>query len=378
VPTNDLGRALAAQREDLHRVIDAVLARAWLVHGPEHAAFERDLAAYVGVAHAVGVASGTDALELALRAVRSDCRDVVVTVANAGGYASVAARRAGLRVRYCDVDPGTHLLDLAHLAGVLDAEVCAVVVTHLYGRLADVAAVRAVVEPWGAAVVEDCAQAFGAVHGGARGGVGAGALGDAAAFSTKNLGGIGDGGMVLTRNTELADKIRALRVHGESRRYYYDAVGGNFRLDAIQAAALRVKLRHFDDWQKKRRALADAYSRKFREAGLAGAGGIILPEAVYKGSGAVHYHTYHQYVIRTDDRDGLQTGLKERGIGTAIYYPLGLHLQKCFADLGYRPGDFPVTEKACREVLALPIYPELSENQQDDVVAGIGEYFRKS
>jgi len=373
----------------MDRKILDVLGSQGFVLGHEVEALEKELAARHGVPDAVGVSSGSDALLVSLMALGIGEGDSVVTTPFTFFATAGAVTRLGAQPVFCDIEKTTFNLSPDALERVLNHEirekgnrrVKAVIPVHLYGQCADMDRINDLARVFGLAVVEDACQAVGSEYpsrDGIRPACSLGDVGTLSFYPTKNLGGIGDGGMVLTRNTELADKIRALRVHGESRRYYYDAVGGNFRLDAIQAAALRVKLRHFDDWQKKRRALADAYSRKFREAGLAGAGGIILPEAVYKGSGAVHYHTYHQYVIRTDDRDGLQTGLKERGIGTAIYYPLGLHLQKCFADLGYRPGDFPVTEKACREVLALPIYPELSENQQDDVVAGIGEYFRKS
>ncbi len=175
----------------------------------------------------------------------------------------------------------------------------------------------------------------------------------------------------------MAARIRTLRVHGESRRYYYDAIGGNFRLDALQAAALRVKLRHFAEWQEKRRENAAYYDAAFERSGLVSGGQVVPPAAVYKDSGAVDHHTYHQYVIRAKERDGLQAFLKERGVGSAVYYPLGLHMQKCFADLGYKAGDFPVTEKASREVLALPMYAELTREQQDLVVSGVTEFYGK-
>jgi dTDP-4-amino-4,6-dideoxygalactose transaminase len=181
--------------------------------------------------------------------------------------------------------------------------------------------------------------------------------------------------MVLTDNARLADKLRMLRVHGGIAKYHYKRLGGNFRLDALQAAILRVKFRHLDDWQQKRRERADYYSRKFAESGLESSGLVKTPVAIYKDCGARNYHTYHQYVIRTKNRDRLQAHLKAKGVGTSIFYPLSLHQQECFADLGYKKGDFPISERAAREVLALPIYPELTVEQQDYIIETIREFF---
>lgn len=365
VPINDLARALALQREDLHRAIDAVLARGRLVHGPEHAAFERDLAACVGVAHAVGVASGTDALELALRAVRTDGRDVVVTVANAGGYASVAARRAGLRVRYCDVDPGTHLLDPAHLAGVLDAEVCAVVVTHLYGRLADVAAVRAVVEPWGAAVIEDCAQAFGAVRGGARGGVHAGSLGDAAAFSfypTKNLGALGDGGAVTTDRADVAARVTRLRQYGWGEKYrIVDDGGRNSRLDEIQAAVLRYRMPLVAAGNARRREVIARYA-------------AAAPASVRVLDAVGPEHAAHLAVVEADDAARLAAHLRTWGIMSEVHYPVPDHHQPAFLTEGRSPVSLPVTESLVGRVLSLPCFPELTDAEIERVCRALAAY----
>ncbi|MHB8095827.1 MAG: DegT/DnrJ/EryC1/StrS family aminotransferase [Candidatus Aminicenantales bacterium] len=388
VPSLDLKAQYRGIREEMDRKILDVLASQGFVLGLEVESLEKELGARHGVPGAVGVSSGSDALLVALMALGIGEGDSVVTTPFTFFATAGAVTRLGARPVFCDIEENSFNLSPDALERVLNQEirekgntrVKAVIPVHLYGQCADMDRINDLARDFGLAVVEDACQAVGSEYPSRDGIRKACSLGDAGTLSfypTKNLGGIGDGGMVLTRNTELAEKIRSLRVHGESRRYYYDAIGGNFRLDAIQAAALRVKLGHFEYWQEKRRALADAYSRKFREAGLAKDGWIVLPEAVYRASEAVHYHTYHQYVIRAKNRDGLQAGLKERGIGTAIYYPLGLHQQKCFADLGYRPGDFPVTEKACREVLALPIYPELSETQQDYVIAGIDEFYRQ-
>lgn len=195
-------------------------------------------------------------------------------------------------------------------------------------------------------------------------------------FPSKNLGGFGDGGMVLTNDEQLAQKLKLLRVHGSRNKYFYDILGGNFRLDALQAAVLRVKLKHLDEWQRKRRERASYYDRIFTESGLVEEGQVQIPEALYRDSGTEYFHTYHQYVIRVRDRDKLQEHLNEKKVSTAVYYPLPLHLQKCFSYLGYKEGDFPVAEKAAREVLALPVYPELTTDQQDYVVSSINEFYK--
>ncbi len=194
-------------------------------------------------------------------------------------------------------------------------------------------------------------------------------------YPSKNLGGYGDGGMVLTNSRRLADRLRLLRVHGGARQYRHKLVGGNFRLDALQAAILRVKLPHLEDWQRKRRERAACYDRKIADTGLAEAGLVTPPAAVYKDGGPENYHTYHQYIIRAKSRNRLQEFLREKGIGTSVFYPLALHEQECFSYLGYKQGDFPVSERAAREVLALPMFPELTAEQQDDIVAAIAEFY---
>jgi dTDP-4-amino-4,6-dideoxygalactose transaminase len=227
-------------------------------------------------------------------------------------------------------------------------------------------------------LVEDAAQAIGSEYETPKGVRKAGAMGTLGTLSfypSKNLGGYGDGGMVLTDSRRLADRLRVLRTHGGVRKYHYKLLGGNFRLDALQAAILRVKLPHLDDWQRRRRERAAYYDRKFGETGLTGAGLVATPAAVYRDGGPDNYHTYHQYVIRARNRNRLQTFLKEKGIGTSVFYPLCLHEQECFSYLGYKRGDFPVSERAAREVLALPMFPELTAEQQDRVVGAITEFY---
>jgi dTDP-4-amino-4,6-dideoxygalactose transaminase len=228
-------------------------------------------------------------------------------------------------------------------------------------------------------IVEDAAQSIGSEYPGRRGIRRAGAIGTLGTLSfypSKNLGGYGDGGMVLTSSARLTGKLKALRVHGETARYYYKLLGGNFRLDAFQAAVLRVKFRHLDEWQRQRRERAAYYDREFAASGLTSARLVQTPAAVYKDSGVPNYHTYHQYVIRAKNRDKLQAHLRLKGVRTSVFYPLSLHQQACFSSLGYGRGDFPVSEKAAKEVLALPIFPELTSEQQDYIVKSIKEFYR--
>ena len=389
VPSLDLKAQYLSLKDEMNQRILEVLASQGFVLGPEVEALEKELAALHGTVHAIGVSSGSDALLLALMALGIGEGDSVVTTpfsffATAGSIARLRARPI-----FCDIDNKSYNLDPEALAEVLKREIRdqgnrgikAVIPVHLYGQCAEMDSINALAGEYGLSVIEDACQAVGSEYPSRRGVMKACALGTAGAISfypTKNLGGIGDGGMVLTNDGDLAQKIKTLRVHGESRRYFYDVLGGNFRLDALQAAALRVKLRHFEDWQEKRRDRAETYDRAFSESGLSEEGFIVLPEAVYKKSGIKNYHTYHQYVIRAKNRDGLQTRLKERGVGTSIFYPLGLHRQRCFAYLGYRADDFPVTENSARETLALPLYPELTASQQDYVISCITDFYRSA
>ena len=389
VPGLDLKAQYRSIRSEIDAKVLEVLASQSFVLGPEVESLEKELAALHGTEHAVGVSSGSDALLVTLMALGIGEGDIVVTTPFTFFATAGAVTRLGARPAFCDIDKRTYNLSPDALGeylkrgfrGKRDSRVKAVIPVDLYGQCADMDAIGALAGQFDLAVVEDACQAVGSEYPSKRGIRKACALATAGTLSfypTKNLGGIGDGGMVLTNDAALADRIRILRVHGESRRYIYDAIGGNFRLDALQAAALRVKLRHFPEWQERRREKAAYYDAAFERSGLRRGGAIVPPAAVYKDSGALHYHTYHQYVIRAKERDGLQAFLKERGVGSAIYYPLGLHMQKCFADLGYRAGDFPVTEKASREVLALPMYAELTQEQQDYVVSGVTEFYGKA
>ncbi len=360
VPLNDLSRALDAEREVLVAAVARVVESGWLVHGPEHRAFEAELAGFLGVEHVLGVASGTDALELALRAVVPADRPVVVTAANCGGYTTTAARRAGFEVRYADVDASTHLLTADGVAEVLDAQVGAVVVTHLYGRSADIAAVRAVCEPLGVRVVEDCAQALGAHRPEGR----VGSLADIAAFSfypTKNLGALGDGGAVATGSADLGEVVRELRQYGWQGKYTIGRTGGvNSRLDEVQAAVLRTRLPRLDAGNARRREVLAAYGA------AAGDGVRVLPADGPE-------HAAHLAVVVCDRRDELAAHLLAAGVRTDVHYPIPDHRQPALAG-AYAEVTLPVTERLAGQVLSLPLFVELSDTEVAQVCAALRSF----
>lgn len=360
IPMNDLSRALLAERSSISAAIDAVLDSGWLVQGPHHAQFESELAAYVGADHAVGVASGTDALELALRALMPAGRTTVVTAANCGGYTTTAARRAGFDVRYVDVDADTLCLDPQDLEHTVDESVGVVVVTHLYGRAADVAAARSLCEPRRIAVLEDCAQSLGArTHDGP-----VGSQGDAAAFSfypTKNLGALGDGGAITTRHVEVDARLRSLRQYGWADKYTITHDGGrNSRLDELQAAVLLTRLPRLDGWNERRRQIITAY------AAAASDRVRVLP------AGGVG-HVGHLGVVLCDDRKALRDHLAARRIRTDVHYPVPDPQQPAFAGEPL-PRDLPVTQWASARVVSVPVFPELRDDEVDRVCDALATF----
>jgi dTDP-4-amino-4,6-dideoxygalactose transaminase len=344
--------------------------------GEEVEALERAIAAYTGAAHAVGCASGTDAIWLALAAAGIGPGDAVGTTPFSFFASASAIVRAGARPVFFDVDPHTLNLDPrsveAHLRAGTSGRLRAILPVHLYGQCADIDALTRIAGEFQLDVLEDAAQAIGARWRGR----GAGSLGHAAAFSfypTKNLSAYGDAGLVTTSDGAMADHLRLLRNHGSPRRYLHEEMGWNSRLDAIQAAVLRVKLPHLETWNRQRRERAATYDRLLTQSGLSSATGdspvrmpAVAPSAL---------HVYHQYVIRASRRDQLRQFLADRRIGTEIYYPVPLHLQPVFSYLGYRQGDFPEAERAAREVLALPMFPELTDHEQQWVVECMAEFY---
>jgi dTDP-4-amino-4,6-dideoxygalactose transaminase len=349
IPAVDLAGQYRALRTEIDAAVNRVLAGGWYILGEETRAFEAEFAAYVGAEHGVGVASGTDALILALRAVGVGAGDEVITVSHTAVATVAAVEQAGARPVLVDIDPATFTIDPAQVEAAISSRTRAIVPVHLYGHPADMDPILAVARQHDLAVVEDCAQAHGARYRGRP----VGSLGDVAAFSfypTKNLGAAGDGGMVVTNRADVAEQLRLLRQYGWARRYVSQVKGSNSRLDELQAAILRVKLRHLDEWNERRRELAARYAALLRETDL------VLPRAV----GDVT-HVYHLYVVRAQERDALLAHLHERGIGAQVHYPVPVHLQPAYADLGLGPGSLPETERVAAEVLSLPLYPEISE-----------------
>jgi dTDP-3-amino-3,4,6-trideoxy-alpha-D-glucose transaminase len=361
VPFGDPKRQYQSIRAELDEAATRVMANGLYILGPEVRAFEEEFAAFCGASYAVGVASGTDALQLALVALGAGDGGEVITVANAGVPSTVAILQAGARPVFVDVDERGYNLDSTALEAAITPRTRAIMPVHLYGRTAELEPILAIAGRHGIPVVEDCAQAHGATYRGRP--VGSiGACGCFSFYPTKNLGAIGDGGMVVTSDAALAEKLRRLRQYGWERKYYSAEPGGvNSRLDELQAALLRVKLRHLPEWNALRRQWAECYDDL-----LAGAD-LILPEAPGEGE-----HVYHLYVVRSRERDKLQAALRERGIGTDIHYPLPAHQQPIYTQLA-PPGGLPITEELAREVLSLPIFPELTQAEVEAVAAAVRE-----
>jgi dTDP-4-amino-4,6-dideoxygalactose transaminase len=366
VPLFDLTRQWAEVAEDVRAAVERVFATQHFILGPEVAALEKECAAYLKVKRAVAVSSGTDALLAALMALGVGPGDEVITTPFTFFATAGVIHRLGARPVFVDIDPRDFNLDPRRLGAAISPRTKAVIPVHLYGQAADMNAIRAAA---GAIpLVEDCCQAIGTTYGGVPVG-GIGAFGCFSFFPTKNLGAFGDGGLVTTNDEAAAEKLTDMRVHGMRPKYVHHFVGGNFRLDALQAAILRVKLPRLPGWIAKRQEGAAHYRALFGEAGLEG---DVQPPEEIAGRG----HTYHQFVVRAKNRDAVREHLAKQGLGAEIYYPISLHEQRCFADLGYRHGDFPESERAEAEVLALPIFPELRPDERERVVAGIASFYR--
>ncbi len=370
VPLLDIKEQNESLRPEIEAALGRVLDSNGFILGDEVAALESELAEYCGSRFAVGCASGSDALLLALMALDVGPGDEVITTPYSF-FASVSAiTRLGARPVFVDIDPKTYNLDVEAVKGKISSRTKAVQPVHLFGQCVEMQRLSEICDEAGVPIVEDAAQAIGSEVGGRR----AGSIGSIGCFSfypSKNLGGMGDGGFVTTNDEALVDRLKALRVHGSRERYFHEWVGLNSRLDGFQGAILRVKLPHLDRWTLRRQENADRYRQLLGEAGLDAF--VSLPfEKPNKR------HIYNQFVVRVSaKRDDLRTFLADNGIGTDIYYPVPLHLQKCFAFLNYRVGDLPESEKAAAETLALPVFPELRRDQQDHVVEKIKEFFTK-
>jgi dTDP-4-amino-4,6-dideoxygalactose transaminase len=368
VPLLDLKAQYAGVRDEIMEVVREVFEDQWFILGPKVQECEARIAEYCRCEHAVGVSSGTDALLIALMAEGIGPGDEVITTPYTFFATAGCIARLGARPVFVDICPRTYNLDVRKLEGVLTEKTKAIVPIHLFGQCADMDAISRVAQKHGLVVIEDAAQAIGAELKGRR----AGSMGNYGCFSffpSKNLGAAGDGGIVTTDDPDQAERLAVLRGHGAKPKYYHSLIGGNFRLDALQAAVVLVKLEHLDGWSAGRRANAETYRKLFEEAGLIGDDRVVLPYAIPDGR-----HIYNQFVVRVPRRDELREHLKENRVATEIYYPVPLHRQECFAYLGHGEGEFPESERAARETLALPIYPELTDEQQRYVVGKIKEF----
>lgn len=371
---------LKAHHEPLHKEIMAVLEQTFrsqaFIMGPEVGKLEERVAAYCQAEYGIGVTSGTDALLVALMALGVGPGDEVITTPYSFFATAGAVVRLGAKPVFVDIDPITFNIDPAKIADAVTPKTKSIIPVHLYGQCADMVSIMDVAKRHNLSVIEDAAQAIGSEYHDGRRACSMGTIGCLSFFPSKNLGCLGDGGMAITNDPDLAERMRVLRNHGSKPKYYHKLIGGNFRLDTIQAAVLNVKLDYLDGWTKRRQENAARYETLFKQGGLVSAGKVRLPEPVYRNSGVKHHHIYNQFVIRVERRDALMTHLKEKGIGAEIYYPVPFHLQECFRYLDYREGDFSESERAATETLAIPIYPELTVGQQAEVVEAIAGFYR--
>jgi dTDP-4-amino-4,6-dideoxygalactose transaminase len=376
VPLLDLKAQYATIRDEVQAALDRVIGTQYFILGPEVEALEKEVAAYSQCQFGIGVSSGTDALLAALMAIGIKPGDEVVTTPYTFFATAGCVARLGAKSVFVDIDPLTYNIDPASLEAAITGRTRAIIPVHLFGQMADMDPIMEIAGRHNLYVIEDAAQAIGSEYKGRRAGS-IGHLGCFSFFPSKNLGAFGDGGMVTTNDSALADRVRLLRGHGAHPKYYHKIVGGNFRLDALQAAVLRVKLKYLDGWSAARQRNAATYRRLFAAAGLVredASGldrhpGVVLPHDAGYGR-----HIYNQFVIRAARRDELVAYFKQRHIGCEIYYPVSLHLQECFADWGYRAGDFPCSEAAAAQTMALPIYPELTEEMLGAVVGAVSDF----
>lgn len=382
VPLLDLQAQNGPLEKEIIQAFKEVFSSGQFILGRWVEKFEAEIAAYLGAPHAIGVSSGTDALLVSLMALDIGPGDAVVTTTFSFFATAGVIARTGARPYFADIEPHTCNISIASAEKAIQQaqtdgfRVKAIIPVHLFGQCADMQLLLELAPKHGLAVIEDAAQAIGAQYPLSGKAVMAGSMGATGCFSffpSKNLGCFGDGGLVVTADASLAERIRRLRNHGAQPKYYHSETGGNFRLDALQAAVLSVKLPHLEKWHQKRRENARYYQKLFQQTGLTGRNFISLP--VEKYSGLNNGHIYNQFVIRVKNRESLRKWLDEKNVSVEVYYPLPFHLQKCFDNLGYRRGDFPEAEKAAQEVLAIPVYPELTREQQEYVVKAIADYY---
>lgn len=387
VPLLDLKPQYLSLKKEIDEAVQRVIDSQYFIMGPDIAKLEEEICQYLGCKKAIGVSSGTDALLLALMALEIQPGDeVIVPTYSFFATAGVVARMNAIPV-FVDCDPVTFNIEPKMIEEKITLKTRAIIPVHLYGQSARMKEIMTIANKNNLFVIEDAAQAIGTQY---KNGKFVGTIGDIGCFSffpSKNLGGFGDGGIVTTNNEALGEKMRIQRVHGMEPKYYHKMMGGNFRLDALQAAVLRVKLPHLDSWSAKRRENADTYTKYFIKAGLAVEEGkivfdsenkVLLPKAVYKNSGFKNYHIYNQYIIRVEKRNSLIDHLRKNEIGCEIYYPVPFHRQECFAYLKCKDEDYPISNSAANDSLALPIYPELSNEQIKFVVDSIAEFMNSN
>jgi dTDP-4-amino-4,6-dideoxygalactose transaminase len=386
VPLLDLKLQYKSLKNELDKALIRIAESQYFILGPEVEKMEKAFCNYLNCKYAIGVSSGTDALLIALMALNIKPGDeVIVPTYSFFATAGVVSRMNAIPV-FADIDPVTFNIDPKDIEKRITKKTKAIIPVHLYGQSCEMDKIMEIAKKHNLRVVEDGAQAIGVQY---KDGKHVGTIGDIGCYSffpSKNLGCFGDGGLVVSNNDELGEKLRILRVHGGKPKYYHKIIGGNFRLDALQAAVLNVKLPHLDNWSAKRRKNAELYTELFIKAGLAEDTGktefnnknkILLPKAVYKDSGSKNYHIYNQYIIRVKERDAVRKYLSDKAIGTEIYYPVPFHLQECFSSLGNKKGEFPLAEEAADDSIALPIYPELTHEQQKYVVDEIALYIKR-
>ncbi|CAI4032671.1 Pleiotropic regulatory protein [Nitrospira tepida] len=375
IPLLDLSAQHQPIQAEIMAAIEQVLSSQAFILGPEVTKLEERVAAYSQARAGIGVSSGTDALLVALMALDIGPGHEVITSPYSFFATAGAIVRVGARPVFVDIEPETFNIDPVKIERAIRPNTKAIIPVHLYGQCAEMAPIMALAKQRGLHVIEDAAQAIGADYADGRRAGSVGTVGCFSFFPSKNLGAMGDAGMVVTNDLDLAERIRVLRVHGSKPKYYHKLIGGNFRLDSVQAAVLNVKLNYLDEWTRRRQENAERYRTLFQQAGLTDKPGVVLPEARYRRAGVKHHHIYNQFVIRAPRRDELMAHLKQQGIGSEIYYPVPFHLQECFRPLGYKEGDFPESERAAKETLALPIYPELTPEQQQQVVQTIQRFY---
>ena len=375
VPLLDLKAHHEPLQQEIMVALEQVFKSQAFILGSEVGRLEERIAAYCQSQYGVGVTSGTDALLIALMALGIGPGDEVITTPYSFFATAGVIVRLGAKPVFVDIDLTTYNIDPAKISQVVTTKTKAIIPVHLYGQCADMGPIMKVAKDYKLSIIEDAAQAIGSEYQDGRRTCSMGTIGCLSFFPSKNLGCLGDGGMAVTSDPELAERMRVLRVHGSKPKYYHKLIGGNFRLDTIQAAVLNIKLNYLDEWTRKRQENAIRYGELFKRSGLVDRENVRLPAPVYRESGVRHYHIYNQFVLRVDRRDALVAFLKQKEIGVEIYYPVPFHLQECFEYLGYREGDFPESERAAKETIALPIYPELTREQQAEVVDAVTAFY---